>query len=332
MANGPPILETDRLQLRLFEQSDVEHLHLLYSDPEVMRYMGGTRSREQAEQHIQAFAQQYAKTGFTLWAVQQKTDGQFVGRVGLFFLDETEEVELGYMLARPHWGKGFATEASAACLDLGFDRLALESIAAIAAPENGASLQIIKKLGFKFVREDRYYDTDVLYHRLEREEWLAANPTRDVHIRKATLEDALAISDLIRPLARRYIANEFTPQGAANLLASLDAAAIEGYLASAYEYHVADKDGALVGVVGVRDNSHLFVADDFRGHGLARELWRVARNACREAGNAGEFTVNSSRFAVGMYRKFGFVQTGPAEAKHGVTSIPLSWGQVFNSQ
>jgi len=147
-----------------------------------------------------------------------------------------------------------------------------------------------------------------------------------MQIRRATIEDAAAISDLIRPLAERYIANEFSPEGAANLLASMEADAIEGYLASGYEYHVAEEDGMLVGVVGVRDNSHLyhlFVADEFRGRGFARELWRVARDACRAAGNVGEFTVNSSRFAVAMYRKFGFVETGPPETKNGVTSVPM---------
>jgi N-acetylglutamate synthase-like GNAT family acetyltransferase len=147
-----------------------------------------------------------------------------------------------------------------------------------------------------------------------------------MHIRKATIQDAPAISDLIRPLAQRYIAHEFPPEGAANLLASMDAEAIEGYLASRYEYHVAEDNGVLVGVVGVRDNSHvyhLFVADDFRGRGVARRLWRVAHDACRRAGNVGEFTVNSSRFAVGMYRKFGFLETGPPETKGGVTSIPM---------
>ena len=141
-----------------------------------MRYMlGGTRSRKQAEEHVHAFAQQYAKTGFTLWAVQQKTDGQWIGRAGLWPLDATEEVQLGYVIARPYWGKGIATEASAVCLDFGFRELALELIAAITVSENGASLRVMKKLGFKFVREDRYYDTDVLYHRLESGKWLAGN-------------------------------------------------------------------------------------------------------------------------------------------------------------
>lgn len=173
MANSSPIIETHRLRLRLFEPSDVEQLHQLYSDPEVMRFMRGTRSRQQAEEHVQAFAEQYAKTGFTMWAVEQKADGQIIGRVGLFFLDGTEEVELAYLIAKSHWGKGFATEASVACLDFCFRQIALESIAAIAVPENGASLRVMEKLGFKFVREDGYYDMDVLYHRLEKQDWLA---------------------------------------------------------------------------------------------------------------------------------------------------------------
>ena len=147
-----------------------------------------------------------------------------------------------------------------------------------------------------------------------------------MQIREATIVDTRAISELIRPLAEEYIAHEFSPEGAANLLASIEPGAIEGYMTSGFKYHVVEENGAVIGVVGVRDNSHLyhlFVADDFRGQGLARELWDVARDGCREAGHLGDFTVNSSRFAVEMYRKFGFVETGPPETKNGVTSVPM---------
>ena len=147
-----------------------------------------------------------------------------------------------------------------------------------------------------------------------------------MHIRKATADDATAVSDLIRPLAEEYIACEFSPQGARTLLASMQPEAIEGYINSAFAYYVAEMDGVLAGVVAVRDNSHLyhlFVAKPFQGQGLARRLWNVARDACYEAGNTGEFTVNSSQFAVGMYRKFGFIQSAPPQSKGGVTFIPM---------
>ena len=145
-------------------------------------------------------------------------------------------------------------------------------------------------------------------------------------IREATIGDAADISDLIRPLAEKYIACEFSPEGAACLLASMQPGAIEEYFKSGFEYHMALADDVLAGVVGVRENKHLyhlFVADAFGDQGLARELWQVARNKCRLSGNAGEFTVNSSKFSIGMYRTFGFIESGPPETKQGITSIPM---------
>ena len=147
-------------------------------------------------------------------------------------------------------------------------------------------------------------------------------------IRLADNDDAPAISDLIKPLAEEYIANEFSPEGVRNLLSSMEPEAIEGYFRSGYRYHVAEDDGRLAGVVGVRDNKHLyhlFVVEDYQGQGLARKLWAVAKEACLQAGNPGEFTVNSSRFALGMYRKFGFAGSGPLENKDGVVYYPMKY-------
>ena len=145
-------------------------------------------------------------------------------------------------------------------------------------------------------------------------------------IREATIRDAAEISALIRPLAEKYITCKFSPVGTQCLLTSMEPVAIERYFKFGFKYHVAVEDDVLAGVVGVRENKHvyhLFVADEFRGRGLARELWHIARDTCRKAGNTGEFTVNSSTFAVEMYRKFGFAKSGPPETKTGVTSVPM---------
>ena len=145
-------------------------------------------------------------------------------------------------------------------------------------------------------------------------------------IREATICDAAEISVLIRPLAEKYIACDFSPDGAQNLLTSMETKAIEGYFKSGFRYHVAEEHNVLAGVVGVRDSRHLyhlFVADEFQGGGLARKLWRIALDTCRQAGNTGEFTVNSSKFAVELYRTFGFVESGPPATKNGVTSVPM---------
>jgi predicted GNAT family N-acyltransferase len=70
-------------------------------------------------------------------------------------------------------------------------------------------------------------------------------------------------------------------------------------------------------------NYHLFVPNTFRGQGFARKLWQVAHDACRDTGNVGEYTVNSSSFAVEMYRRFGFIETGPPKTRNGVRAVPM---------
>jgi GNAT superfamily N-acetyltransferase len=93
-----------------------------------------------------------------------------------------------------------------------------------------------------------------------------------------------------------------------------------------YRYHVAVDEGVLAGAIAVRDNRHvyhLFVAESFQKRGLARQLWTIARDASLAAGNPGEFTVNSSRFAVSVYRRFGFAESGPPDERNGVVSVPM---------
>lgn len=144
--------------------------------------------------------------------------------------------------------------------------------------------------------------------------------------RLAALADVPRISALVRDLAARYIAHAFSEEAAGRLLGSMEEPAIRRYLASGYRYHVAEDNDELAGVVAVRDNSHLyhlFVAERFQGQGLARALWQVAKTASLEAGNPGVFTVNSSRFAVGLYEKFGFVGHGEVTDESGVIHIPM---------
>ncbi|BBA33717.1 GCN5-related N-acetyltransferase [Methylocaldum marinum] len=145
-------------------------------------------------------------------------------------------------------------------------------------------------------------------------------------IRAATPDDARRISALLRDLTGKYIAHEFSEEGAGRLLESMNEAAIKSYLESGYRYHLAEENGELAGVVAIRDNCHLyhlFVSERFQGRGLARRLWEVAKAVCLDAGNPGVFTVNSSRYAVGLYEKFGFVRQSEAVDISGVISIPM---------
>lgn len=148
-----------------------------------------------------------------------------------------------------------------------------------------------------------------------------------MHIREANAADADAISRLILPLGEKFIACDLLPEGARALLDSFQCSAIISYFEAGYRYHVAEEDGRLVGVVGVRDNSHLyhlFVDEDYHRQGVARRLWNAARQAANDAGNAGRFTVNSSPYAVPVYRRLGFVETGPADCTKGVVCVPMA--------
>lgn len=147
-----------------------------------------------------------------------------------------------------------------------------------------------------------------------------------MHIRPATADDAAAISALILGVSQFFTLHP-DGEGAEDFLATVSPEAIAGYLASpAYEYRVAEEAGALAGVVAVRNNAHLyhlFVAPAFHGRGLSRQLWDAAREAALRAGNPGEFTVNSSLYAVPVYERFGFQPTGPRVDQHGIAFIPM---------
>jgi RimJ/RimL family protein N-acetyltransferase len=159
------VLETVRYRLRLFGHDDLDFLAGLYADPEVMRYFPNLETRDYAAKHIEKFAEACTAKGHTLWAVEEKATGHLVGRVGLWPLEQTAEVELGYMIVHFHWRRGAATETSAACLNYGIVELKLPFIAAICVAENLPSRHVLDKLGFQYLRDDRFYDTDVMYHR-----------------------------------------------------------------------------------------------------------------------------------------------------------------------
>jgi ribosomal-protein-alanine N-acetyltransferase len=106
----------------------------------------------------------WSQHGFGMWALLRKADGAFVGRCGLRYLEESPEVELGYTLAKPFWGQGFATEASRAVVCYAFEVLRLGRLVAIADPANAASVNVMKKVGMVFEGMGEFYGTTcVLY-------------------------------------------------------------------------------------------------------------------------------------------------------------------------
>jgi RimJ/RimL family protein N-acetyltransferase len=156
------ILETERLLLREFDEADIETFYLLGSDPAIIRYTGdpggGMTSIEHALEILRANPlADYKKHGFGRWACVHKESSEVIGFAGLKYMDERDEVDIGYRLLPQYWGAGFATEAASAALDFGFRSLQLKEIIGLAVPDNAASIRVLEKLGMGFVEMVDYF-------------------------------------------------------------------------------------------------------------------------------------------------------------------------------
>jgi RimJ/RimL family protein N-acetyltransferase len=173
-------LDTARLRLRPFQPDDLDALARLYADAEVMKYIGNgqPRTRAETEALLTLMIRQWEQHGFGRWAMILKATGELIGRCGLSFLHQAEEVELGYLLATAYWGQGLATEASRACVQFGFEQLKLERIVAVARPENLASARVMEKIGMVYQGNAFYYNAEVVYHAISRAAYEGAKTPR----------------------------------------------------------------------------------------------------------------------------------------------------------
>ena len=149
-------IETERLIIRPFKLSDLEASYEMNLDAEVSKYTGdgGIVSKSEIKRRIvENVFGDYEKYGFGRLAVELKSEGQFIGFTGLKYLDDLNEVDLGYRFMKRYWGKGIATESAKASIDFGFNDLGLKRLIALALPENHASINVLKKLNFKYEKE-----------------------------------------------------------------------------------------------------------------------------------------------------------------------------------
>jgi len=155
-----PELKTERLLLRGFRQSDFDAHAAMCADPEVMRHMTGSPlSAPDAWRQMAMFAGHWTLRGYGIWAVEESASGTFIGRIGLYFPEGWPDRELGWALARQHWGRGFATEACTAALRYAFDTLGWDYVISLISPDNVRSAALARRLG---ARSDGV--TEVLGH------------------------------------------------------------------------------------------------------------------------------------------------------------------------
>jgi len=157
-------LETERLILRPLAMDDLDSLAEFYADPEVMRYIGPGEpiDRERSWLSLGRMVAGFEANGYGQLGVERKEDGAFMGRCGLL-LWATEswtpvgpakpkgpvETEVGYLLGRAYWSRGYATEAATAIRDWALANLELERLIALIYPDNARSIGVARKLGME---------------------------------------------------------------------------------------------------------------------------------------------------------------------------------------
>lgn len=170
-----PTLETPRLRLRAFSEADVAAYFELLQDPDLVRYIGDHQvpTREDVWRAVAGSLGHWALRGHGQWAVAERQTGTLVGRVGIINPEGWPGPELGYLLGRPFWGRGYATEAGRAAMDWGFEHHPFEEVISLIDPANAASIAVATRLGETLQRETELRGHLVLVYGISRSVWVA---------------------------------------------------------------------------------------------------------------------------------------------------------------
>lgn len=147
-----PELTTPRLLLRKFKRSDVNGIFAYASDPQVTLYTPWEHHRElkTTRKFLGTILTGYRQGRPAPWAIVLREKNMLIGAIGIRnWAIEHARAEVGYVLARQHWGQGYATEALKAVLGFGFSRMELNRIEAKCVPENKGSIRVLEKSGMR---------------------------------------------------------------------------------------------------------------------------------------------------------------------------------------
>jgi RimJ/RimL family protein N-acetyltransferase len=145
------MLQTQRLILRHWQDSDLLPFANMNADPEVMRYFPSILTKQESDALVKRFEAHLSEHGFGLFVAELKSTGEFIGFVGLnipsFEAHFTPCVEIGWRLAKEYWNNGYATEGAIETMRYGFDELGLQEIVSFTAVENAPSRKVMEKIG-----------------------------------------------------------------------------------------------------------------------------------------------------------------------------------------
>ena len=163
-------LETERLLLREFRESDLDAYAPMQADAEVMRYIGEGRTvtHNDTWRSIAGMLGHWQIRGYGMWALEEKSSHRLVGRAGFIDPPGWPGFELGWLLGRPYWGLGFATEAATRCLAYAFEELRRDVVISLIRPANAPSIRVAERLGMRNTGEIELLGSSALRYEARR--------------------------------------------------------------------------------------------------------------------------------------------------------------------
>jgi RimJ/RimL family protein N-acetyltransferase len=166
-------LETDRLTLRAFREEDLAAYAAICADPDVMRYLGEgkTLSRAEAWRQMALIIGHWQLRGYGFWAVEERATGALLGRIGFFNPEGWPGFELGWMLRREAWGRGYATEGARRALAHAFTAMERDHVISLIHPGNAPSIRVAERVGERLERRTELFGHEVLVYGIARAAW-----------------------------------------------------------------------------------------------------------------------------------------------------------------
>jgi RimJ/RimL family protein N-acetyltransferase len=147
------VLETERLRLRELARSDLDFMAEMLADAEVMRYYPRRLTRDLSAEWIDRQIARYRTDGYGLWLAEERGTNTPVGQAGLVrqTINGVDECEVGYLIHRAFWRRGFASEAARACRDYAFRTLGRQRVVSLVRADNEPSQHVARNLGMEVV-------------------------------------------------------------------------------------------------------------------------------------------------------------------------------------